>query len=54
MSFIRFITRYVKWYHIVGLLTGITILTGLIWWLIEHDRGSSFRYGDETDLVGQD
>ena len=54
MSFIRFITRYVRWYHIVGLLLGVTVMTGLLWWLIERDRASSFRYGDETDLVGGD
>jgi len=51
MSLIRAVTRYVKWYHIVGLLLGVTVLTGLIWWLIERDRGASFRYNDETDLV---
>jgi len=54
MSLIRSVTRYIRWYHIVGLLTGVTILTGLIWWLVEHERGASFRYGDKTDLVDRD
>ena len=53
MSLIRFVTRYVRWYHVVGVLTGVTILTGLIWWMIERDRGAGFRYNDETDLVGR-
>ena len=51
MSFLRWVTRYVRWYYVVGALLGLTVVAGLAWWLIEHDRDSSFRWGDETDLV---
>ena len=51
MSFVRFVTRYVRWYHMISLLLGIAAITGMVWWFIERSRGSSFRWGDETDLV---
>jgi hypothetical protein len=54
MSLLRVITRYIRWYHVVGLLLSLTALTGIVWWLMEHERGSSFRFGDETDLVERD
>ena len=51
MNFFRFIARYVRWYHVVGFMAALTAVLGVSWWLRERERGNSFRWADETDLV---
>ena len=48
---IRYVMRYIRWYHVVGLLLGFTVIIGVFWWLKEHERARILEYSDETDLV---
>jgi len=51
MNILRFAVKYLRWYHVVGILFGITFVVGLIWWLREHDRSHRLGWADVTDLV---
>ena len=50
MSIIKLAMRYLRWYHVVGLLLGLTGLIGVYWWLREHDRANHLGWDDTTDL----
>ena len=51
MSIIKLAMRYLRWYHVVGLLLGVTAIVGIVWWLREHERANQLGFGDDTDLV---
>jgi hypothetical protein len=51
MNILRLAMKYLRWYHVVGLLLGVTFIIGLVWWLKEHDRATRLGWDDVTDLV---
>lgn len=51
MNILKLALKYLRWYHVVGMLLGVTFIIGLIWWLKEHDRASRLGWDDVTDLV---
>ncbi len=51
MSLVKYAVRYVRWYHIVGLLLGVTVLIGVFWWYKERERFRFLSHEEDTDLV---
>ena len=51
MSVIKYALRYLRWYHVVGLLLGVTAIIGVFWWVNERKRLHLLDFNDETDLI---
>ncbi len=51
MNFLKLAMKYLRWYHVVGILLGGVFAVGLFWWLGERDRANRLGFDDVTDLV---
>ena len=51
MNMLKLAMRYVRWYHVVGLLLGVTAIVGVYWWLRERERTHGLEFGDQSDIV---